>query len=175
MLRAPSRRKRRGGNKRLNLIPILDAIFIFIFFLLMSANFLKIYEVQSDVPIVSSAPPPKNYKPLALTLKVKATGIEIFKGVPQRLIKRIGKNAEGEYDLEALHTYAITLKNNYKKERTIIMEPIVNVEYEQIVKIMDAVRLFKNTDDKLWEEDDNGNQTPMKYIFDKIVFGNIRS
>lgn len=175
MLRAPSRRKRKNEQKRLNLIPILDAIFIFIFFLLMSANFLKIYEVQSDVPIVSTKSPPKNKKPLALTLKVRATGIDIYKGIPQQLIKRIGKNAEGEYDMEALHTYAITLKQNYKKERSIILEPLVDVEYEQIVLIMDAVRMFKNTDDKIWEEDKDGNQTPMKYIFDKIVFGNIRS
>ena len=57
MLRAPSRRKRKEPVKRLNLIPILDAVFIFIFFLLMSANFIKIYEVQSDVPIVSTTPP----------------------------------------------------------------------------------------------------------------------
>lgn len=175
MLRAPSRRKRKGQAKPLNLIPILDAIFIFIFFLLMSANFIKIYEVQSDVPIVTSAPPPKNKKPLALTLKVRATAIEIYKGVPQKLIKRVGKNADGEYDLNALHTFAIQLKNKYKTERSIIMEPIVNIDYELIVKIMDAVRLLKNTDDKPWIEDANGNQTPMKYLFDKIVFGNIRS
>ena len=175
MLRAPSRRKRRGSQKRLNLIPILDAIFIFIFFLLMTANFLKIYEVQSDVPIVSSAPPPKNLKPLALTLKVRATGIEVFKGVPQRMIKRIGKNADGEYDIEKLHTYAIELKNRYKKERSIILEPIVDIDYEQIVKIMDAVRMYRNSDEKIWVEDENGNSTPMKYLFDKIVFGNIRS
>jgi biopolymer transport protein ExbD len=175
MLRAPSRKKRRGEVKRLNLIPILDAIFIFIFFLLMSANFIKIYEVQSDVPIVSTQPPPKNKKPLALTLKIRATGIDIFKGVPQKMIKRIGKNPEGEYDLEELHSYAIKLKSNYKKERNIIMEPLVDVEYEQIVKIMDAIRMYNNTDDKLWEEDAEGNQVPMKYIFDKIVFGNIRS
>jgi len=175
MLRAPSRRKRRGSAKRLNLIPILDAIFIFIFFLLMSANFLKIYEVQSDVPIISSAPPPKNQKPLALTLKVRATGIDIFKGVPQKLIKRIGKNAEGEYNIEELHTFALKLKNRYKKERSIIMEPLVDIEYEQIVKIMDAIRMYRNSDEKIWQEDKNGNQTPMKYLFDKIVFGNIRS
>lgn len=175
MLRAPSRRKRKNQQKRLNLIPILDAIFIFIFFLLMSANFLKIYEVQSDVPIVSTQSPPTKKKPLALTLKVRATGIDIYKGIPQQLIKRIGKNPEGDYDIEALHEYAITLKQNYKKERTIIVEPIVDVEYEKIVLIMDAVRMFKNTDEKIWEKDKDGNDAPMEYLFDKIVFGNIRS
>ncbi|MBC98168.1 MAG: hypothetical protein CME63_10485 [Halobacteriovoraceae bacterium] len=95
MLRAPSRRKRKEPVKRLNLIPILDAVFIFIFFLLMSANFIKIYEVQSDVPIVSSAPPKSNKKPLALTLKVTGAGLKLYTGVPSKLVKRINKTPEG--------------------------------------------------------------------------------
>ena len=47
--------KRREDNK-LNLKPILDAVFIFIFFLLMSAQFLDLHEIGSDVPIVQSLP-----------------------------------------------------------------------------------------------------------------------
>ena len=35
-----------------NLIPIMDAVFIFIFFLLMSAQFIDIYEINSDAPAV---------------------------------------------------------------------------------------------------------------------------
>lgn len=175
MLRAPSRRKRKEPAQRLNLIPILDAVFIFIFFLLMSANFIKIFEVQSDVPIVSSEPPPKNQKPLALTLKVYGPSINVYRGVPSELIKKIEKTASGDYDLEALHTYMIQLKSNHKDERSIILEPIVDIDYETIVKIMDSVRLYRNTDEKVWIKDKTGGEIPAKYIFDKIVFGNIRS
>jgi len=174
VLRAPSRRKRKDPPQRLNLIPILDAVFIFIFFLLMSANFIKIYEVQSDVPIISTTPP-SNKKPLALTLRVNATGITLFKGVPSKAIKRIQKTASGDYDLEALHSYVINVKQNYKKERSIILEPIVDIEYDIIVKIMDAVRLYRNTDEKVWLKDKDGADVQAKYLFDKIVFGNIRS
>ncbi len=175
MLRAPSRRKRREPPQRLNLIPILDAVFIFIFFLLMSANFIKIFEVQSDVPIISSDSPPPKKKPLALTVKVTGTGLNVYKGVPSRLIRKINKTASGDYDTEALHNYMIDLKKNFKTERELILEPIVDVNYEVVVKIMDAVRLFRNTDEKIWIKDKDGVDTPAKYLFDKIVFGNIRS
>ncbi|MCF8057933.1 MAG: biopolymer transporter ExbD [Bacteriovoracaceae bacterium] len=175
MLRAPSRRKRKDPPQRLNLIPILDAVFIFIFFLLMSANFIKIFEVQSDVPIISSDSPPPKEKPLALTVKVTGTSLNIYKGVPSALIKKINKTASGDYDLESLHTYVVQLKQNFKSERSVILEPIVDIDYESIVKIMDAIRLFRNTDEKVWIKDKDGVETQAKYLFDKIVFGNIRS
>lgn len=175
MLRAPSRRKRKEPAQRLNLIPILDAVFIFIFFLLMSANFIKIFEVQSDVPIISNASPPTKKKPLALTIKVTGTSLNVYKGVPSKLIRKISKTSTGDYDLEALHSYIINLKKNYKNERELILEPLVDVNYEVIVKIMDAVRLFRNTDEKVWIRDKDGVDAPAKYLFDKIVFGNIRS
>ena len=175
MLRAPSRRKRKEPPQRLNLIPILDAVFIFIFFLLMSANFIKIFEVQSDVPIISADSPPPKKKPLALTVKVTSTSLNVYRGVPSSLIKKISKTATGDYDLETLHSYMVSLKQNYKNERELILEPIVDVNYEVIVKIMDAVRLFRNTDEKVWIKDKDGVETPAKYLFDKIVFGNIRS
>ena len=49
--------KNKGKSiERLNLIPILDAIFIFIFFLLLSAEFVQLGEVAMKVdPLVKSA------------------------------------------------------------------------------------------------------------------------
>jgi len=175
VLRAPSRRKRKEPVKRLNLIPILDAVFIFIFFLLMSANFIKIYEVQSDVPIVSAFPKKSDKIPLALTLKVTGTGLNLYTGVPGKLVKRIEKTPEGEYNLEELHDFVINVKKNNKKERSLVLEPLVDIEYEAIVKIMDAVRMYRNTDDKVWFKDDTGMDVQAKHLFDQIVFGNIRS
>lgn len=176
MLRAPSRRKRKEQSQRLNLIPILDAVFIFIFFLLMSANFIKVFEVQSDVPIISNAPPPKSKKkPLALTVRANESGLNIYTGVPSRLIRKIGKTPMGDYDFEALHSFMVSLKKKHKRERSIILEPVVDINYDTIVKIMDSVRVFRNTDEKIWIKDTDGDESQAKYLFDKIVFGNIKS
>jgi hypothetical protein len=69
----------------------------------------------------------------------------------------------------------IDLKKTYKTERSVVLEPIVDIEYDIIVKIMDAVRLLRKTDDAIYIKDKDGMDNPAKYLFDKIVFGNIRS
>lgn len=178
MIKTPtSRRKKSDTNFRPNLIPILDAIFIFLFFLLMSANFNKLYEISSDVPIVSSAPPPKTKKePLALTLKIRSSNIDILTGVRPRLYKRIGKSSDGEYDLEKLHNYLVKIKTNYKHEKSIILEPLVDLDYERIIKIMDSVRTLRKTDPALYIKDKkSGVDIKVKDLFNKIVFGNLQS
>lgn len=175
MYRAPSRRKTKKEFVKPNLIPILDAVFIFIFFLLMSANFVKIYEIPSEVPIISDAEPPKDQKPLALTLKVNASYIEVLTGVPSRSYTRVGKAADGFYDLEKLHSVLLDLKNKNLKEVTAILEPIVDLSYEDIVKIMDATRELRNTDPALFAKDKDGVEMRLKALFPKIIFGNIQS
>tara|TARA_R110002049_G_scaffold267551_2_gene443916 strand:+ start:1106 stop:1633 length:528 start_codon:yes stop_codon:yes gene_type:complete len=173
--RAPSRRKTKKEFVKPNLIPILDAVFIFIFFLLMSANFVKIYEIPSNVPIISDAEPPKNEKPLALTLRITSSYIQIMTGVPSSTLTRIGKTSDGFYDLEKLHSTLLNLKNRNLKEETVIFEPIVDLTYEEIVKIMDAARELRNTDPALFAKDKDGVEMRLKALFPKIIFGNIQS
>ena len=172
----PTKRRSQKEEQRLNLIPILDAVFIFIFFLLMSAQFIKIYEISSDVPIVSDSPPPKdNKKPLALTLQVNNTGFTLKTGVPAKTRNIIKKTSDGAYNYIELHDYLINLKKRHLSEKTIILEPQINLSYEDIVKIMDAVRMFKNTDETLYIKDKDGLDVKVKELFSKIVFGNLLS
>jgi biopolymer transport protein ExbD len=176
VLRAPSTRKRKKEVQKLNLIPILDAVFIFIFFLLMSANFIKIYEIPSDIPIISDSEPPKSKKkPLALTLSIYNKKLVLRSGVPSRTIKSFGKVANGEYDLESLHSYLVNLKKNNKSEKTIVLEPIFDITYDEVVKIMDSVRTLRKIDDSIFIREKDGNDRRLKDLFSNIVFGNIQS
>lgn len=174
--KVPSRRHSKKDPQRLNLIPILDAVFIFIFFLLMSAQFVKIFEINSDVPIVSDAPPPKDQKdPLALTLTITNSGFALSTGVPSKTVKKIPKQ-DGLYDLTALHNYLVDLKKRHVKEKSIIFIPKVDIDYEIIVQIMDAVRMLKKTDDAdLFIKDKDGVDVKVKELFNQIVFGNLMS
>jgi len=174
LLKKPSRKNYKYEFKRPNLIPILDAVFIFIFFLLLSANFLKVYEINSNVPTISSLPPKKNQKPLNLGLKIQNNKIRIYTGVPWKLLKTINKK-NGKYDLNLLHDYLIAIKRKNLRERTITLEPRDSIEYFQIVKIMDAVRLFRNTDPSLYIKTKDGLDQKVEILFDDIIFGNIRS
>ena len=176
MIKLPSSRRKKKPEEKLNLVPIMDAVFIFIFFLLMSANFVKVFEISSDVPIVSDQEPPKPKKdPLALTLTIEEKGIVLSKGIPSREFKTIARLADGKYDLETLHNTIISIKKANLDEESIILEPIADLSYEEIVGIMDAVRLLKNTDEAIFKKNKDGLDERIKLLFSQILFGNLMS
>ena len=174
MLRKPSRKNYKYEFKRPNLIPILDAVFIFIFFLLLSANFLKVYEINSNVPTVSDVPKKSKKKPLNVGLKIKNNRIELYTGVPWKRLKKFSKK-NGQYDLNSLHDYLIAIKKNDLTERTITFEPVESIDYETLVKIMDAVRGFKTTDPSYFQKTKDGLDQKVEHLFDDIIYGNIKS
>jgi len=176
MLRVPTSRKRRKSEERLNLVPIMDAVFIFIFFLLMSASFLKIYEIGSDVPILSDAEPPKDKKdPLALTLAAIPNEIVLSRGIPSRSFKKFTRQADGEFNYDEIHAVLIDIKKQHLDENTIIFEPGGDLTYEEIVKIMDAVRMLHRTDEAIFKTNKDGIDEKIKDLFSKIIFSNLMS
>lgn len=176
MYRKPSRKYKNKKVERLNLIPILDSVFIFIFFLLMSANFVKIFEISSDVPIISDSQPPKEQKnSLNLTLKIFPNRMTLHTGNNERLYRTIKKNSEGEFDLYKLRETLITLKQKNKDEKTIIFMPKADITYEDLIKIMDTVRDLKDTDPEIWIKDKNGEDRKITQLFNNIIFGDTQS
>ena len=142
----------------------------------MSASFLKIFEIQSDVPIISSGKPKKTKKkPLALTVKVHPSSVEVYSGVPSRLRKSFSKLPSGDYDLESLHNYLITVKRRNLNEKTVILEPKADVTYEVLTKIMDSLRMLRKTDPALFTKDKDGLDVKIEFLFNNIIFGNIQS
>ena len=166
------RRRKKRSNPKLNLVPIMDATFIFIFFLLMSFNLTQVMQIGTDIPIVSDQEPAKDKKPLALTLTIDETGINVQTGVPAINRNRISKGADGFYDLVALHDFLITIKKESPSERSIILNPIINLNFEELVKIMDAVRLLEKTDETIYNKNQDGITEKLDKLFDQIMFGN---
>ena len=115
MYSAPSKRRtKKEGSDKLNLVPILDSVFILIFFLLLSAQFIKIFEISSNVPIVSSKEPPKPKKPLLnLTIDIKEKEVVVLTGNPGRTVEKFPIDEEGAFDQEKLHSLMVEIK---KKE-----------------------------------------------------------
>ncbi|MCY4524858.1 MAG: biopolymer transporter ExbD [Halobacteriovoraceae bacterium] len=178
MLRVPSRRKKKGPPGKVNLIPILDAIFIFIFFLLLSSSFLNVFEISSPLPLASEAEPPPSKvkkKPLNLTLKITQNALKIYTGLPGRLTKTFSSDPNNGYPLNDLRLYLIDLKGRHLKEKTIILEPQIDIKYNDLVKIMDAVRILKKTDPSFYRQGEDGVDEKVNELFDDIMFGNIQS
>lgn len=175
MITPPSKRRKRREAEKLNLTSIMDAIFIFIFFLLMSANFIKVFEIGSPIPIVSDQEVKDDKKPLALTLNVNEMGIEITTGVPANILKKIGKNQGGDYDLVDLHASLINIKEQNPTESTVILNPEIDLAYEELIEIMDSIRMLDKTDEAIFTKGKDGVDVKIETLFDNIIFGNIGS
>jgi biopolymer transport protein ExbD len=176
MLRVPTSRKRKKPEEKLNLVPIMDSVFIFIFFLLMSASFLKIYEIGSPIPIISDQDQPKPEKePLALTMVIETNEITVSAGVPSRPIQKFTRQASGEFNYDEIHSVLIDLKKKHLDEDSLIFEPVGDLTYEEIVKIMDAVRMLNKTDEAIFKTNKDGIDEKVKNLFDKIIFSNLMS
>ena len=165
MITPPSKRRKRRESAKINLTSYMDAIFIFIFFLLMSSNFIKVFEINSPIPVISNEETTTVKDQLALTVKIGANAIDISSGTPATHLKKIGKVGTG-YDLKTLQAVLVQLKEQHPTENTVTLLPEVDLAYEELVKIMDAVRMKEEVD-----------RTKLKksMLFDNIIFGNIGS
>jgi len=129
--------------EKLNLIPILDSVFIFIFFLLMSAQFIQIHEIGSDAPAVKTTDSIKDDKPpLNLTLVISRNQLVVKTGVPETTHREIA-SIDGEYNHKELRTVLFELKKKHEQEKSIIFRPDATVNYKALVNLMDSVREYK--------------------------------
>jgi biopolymer transport protein ExbD len=176
MIRVPTARRRRKPEEKLNLTPIMDAVFIIIFFLLSSVNFVKIMEIGSDVPIISDSEPlPEDKNPLALQVIVRENEIELQRGINPQQVATFQRTGEGQYDLAGLHEKLVQLKREKSTEESIIITPDWDIAYEELVKIMDSVRLLEKTDEAIFKKDKEGMDVKVETLFSKILFSNLMS
>jgi biopolymer transport protein ExbD len=175
MIKRPTRNKKRAGAKPPNLTSIMDATFIFIFFLLMTADFVHLHEIQSAVPIISDEEPVNDKNPLTLTIRIQEKSIEVLTGINGNLQKRFERNPEGTTDFSAFHQFMVDLKKQHPKEDVAILEPSIDVEYTELVQIMDSIRTLRKTDESIYSKTKEGRDEKIEHLFRKIFFSNLRS
>ena len=158
-------RRRKKKEQKLNLIPILDAIFIFIFFLLMSAQFLDIYQIGSDAPITSTSTEKMDKKPLNLTLVMNKDKITVMTGLDEKVYKTHSLN-----DLAALNETLIELKKLHPKESSAILKPARNFKYQKIVKVIDATREITKPNFYITAVDDKNRKFASKKLIWQEIF-----
>ncbi len=135
--------------ERLNLIPILDAIFIFIFFLLLSAEFVQLGEIAMKVdPLAKSARGGGGQKESSvnLFLKKKLLVLETdHEALKEKIVLKI--DHEKNY-LKELHKKLVELKKKMPDERKIKIWPSDNVSYESVLKVVEVVKYSYKKDKK---------------------------
>lgn len=131
--------KRPKAMEKLNLIPIMDAVFIFIFFLLMSSQFIKIYEIGTEAPKTSIVKEETKEKPLNLILEIKKDLLIVKKGIPEEIVRKIERTGITFNEADLVGTLAY-YREKFPKEKRIILRPEQSVPYEDIITIIDKIR-----------------------------------
>jgi len=154
-------------HEKLNLIPIMDAIFIFIFFLLFSAQFIKIFEIESDAPMVSEVPDnqKKDKDPLNLTVKVLNSTVELRIGTDQRVHAVFTKSSKAY--AERMKNSVLKLRQTHPDDNYVIIAPLPAIKYEEIVEVIDIIQSLPEGE-SLTLKTKKGSQT-FKKIFSQIV------
>ncbi len=134
----PRKHHYRTGSKEppeMDITTFLNLMVVLVPFLLITAVFSRITIMELDIP--SGAAGPVDKPKITVEVIIREDRLELGNG--QGVIARM-PNVNGEYDLAKLSDYLQKIKGNYpdKTDATILIEP--NIEYDYMVKIMDAVR-----------------------------------
>lgn len=136
---------------------------------------VAVVAVDSLAPVQDpKTAPPSNQKPLQLTLTVKEREMELWSPFKKITPMRFAHTEEGHPDLDALHGALLALKERFPKETQVLLMPYAGLSYDDLIAIMDAARLVRDTDPTRFEVDPNtGINQVSKFLFPEVVFGNI--
>jgi biopolymer transport protein ExbD len=134
--------------EKLNLVPILDSVFIFIFFLLMSAQFVDVYEIGSSLPMIKdSFEKNKEKDPLNLTLEITKEQVVIKTG-----LKKISSKTFSTDQKAQIKEYLTELKRMNPKENTMILRSHPRVPFQNLIAVIDSTQISEKNQGKLFEQ-----------------------
>ena len=156
------------NENKLNLIPIMDAVFIFIFFLLLSAQFIKMFEIETDAPLVSKVPVEnkQNREPLNLRIKVLENSVEVYTGTDGTLYKKF-KNITVD-DRKIIKSELLELRRKHPEDDYVIIAPLASIEYSKVVILIDTIQILPEGLDSL-EIEVKGKKVEKRKIFTQVV------
>jgi len=134
--------------EKLNLVPILDSVFIFIFFLLMSAQFVDVYEIGASVPVVKEIKDDKSkLDPLNLTLELSREQVVVITGLR---FKRSRTFAIGQK--KEIREFLVELKRRHPQDNSMILKADPKISYQGLVTFIDSTQgSQKNKNDSFTE------------------------
>lgn len=136
MARAHHYRRRSKGHTELDVTTFLNLMVVLVPFLLITAVFSRIAIVELNLPSSTGGEPAKEPN-FMVEVIVREGGLEIGNG--SAVIAAIPK-VEGEYDLDRLSRYMISLKEDYPETdaASVLLEP--RIPYDYLIQVMDVVR-----------------------------------
>jgi len=144
----------------INLTPMMDILTVLVVFLLITAVFISITIEELAVPTAAGAEA-HSMPNFAIEVIVRRAGLEVSSG--STISDRIPKK-DDQYDIGALTKTLLRLKAQYpeKRDASVLMEP--DIKYDNLIKIMDAVRSTNVTPE-------GGGEAKKIDLFPKISIG----
>jgi len=119
----------------LDITTFMNLMVVLVPFLLITAVFSRITVMELNIPSGSGGATDKPKVTIEVILRKDRLELGNGQGVVARM-----ENVEGKYDITKLSGYLQKIKGNYpdKTDATILIEP--EIEYDNMVRVMDAVR-----------------------------------
>jgi biopolymer transport protein ExbD len=144
----------------LDITTFMNLMVVLVPFLLITAVFSRVTILELSVPTAAggSAMTQPNF---TIEVIVRKAGLELANGAS---VVAAFPKADDEYDMKKLSEMLIRLKSDYpqKDDATVLMEP--DIEYDYLIRIMDAVREAEIPDE-------NGGESRKVVLFPKISIG----
>ncbi len=162
MYKVPSARRKKRKFTPLNLIPILDVVFILIFFLLASAQLIRLFEIGSNLPIFrisTKVNPEKDNFELKVTVNQNSILLANYK--KGEILREINvRDWKSEKILKILNDAIVQIKKRYPSENRVVVTAHRKVNYQNLVNILDNIRTNNNS----------GVSDENKFLFSQIMF-----
>ena len=133
-------RRLRRESTGLDVTAFINLIVVLVPFLLSTAVFTRMSVLDLSLPAQSTgALEQLSAEKLNLEIEIRADAIEVGDRIGG-LIQRIPRTQSGHYDVAALATLALAIKEKFpdKTDATVLPEP--NVPYDVLVQVMDSLR-----------------------------------
>ena len=160
------------GNRKIvapkiNVVSILDTVYIFIFFLLLNLRIDEFYQISTSKPIVRTVSSSQldEIKGKHFKIKLTADKIQITEGAKEIVKKEFSWNPEA---IAELHNYMVALKEQNPVEKSIVIKSRGDVKYKDVVRVVDTVQRRIAGIDKT-----SGKKT-MNPVFDNLAFEKMR-
>lgn len=132
----------------------------------MSAQFIDIYEIGTDAPIITSTDQkPLDKDPLNLSLTLKGNNITIRTGLDDIFYQKYKFT-----ELAKLNKALIELKKKNPKEVSVIIKPHKNFSYSKIISIIDHATKIKEDNVFITAIDSKNRKVPSTKLFATIIF-----
>lgn len=136
-------------SEKLNLVPIMDAIFIFIFFLLSSAQLVDVYEINISTPIKKEVSITNGKRNFNLVVIPNEESLDIEFGLTD-----VRKKSFNYLQRKEIISFLMDLKKDNTEENTIRIRTKPDVKFNKAIEAIDLTQ-----DQKL-----------SKKLFTQIVF-----